>query len=983
MRRIQFPFNAVVALAIMTAACTSGGSITTSTSAPTGGTSPTTGATAPTSTSGGPATTVTQAPRRDRLQVVMVWQYHEPIGSVSPIDVDPAVRLHAARDYLDLRTALMSVEGSRAVIAPSSTTLSDLAALAGGTDDRMLTLSAVPAEQLTDQQIDQILATFFDVPARAYATYPRLAALRDRHRDGLPLDVRDLRDLQVLFNLAWLDLDHVTDPAIAAIAERGRSFGEIDQTFVVTAQRAAAAAALTAFADLATSGVAELAAMTDGAAIAPLLIDNWVAASVSPGAELPPNQFLEQTDGLAVIRRGLDAVEELAGIRPTGMLPGGGVISDTALRLMSDNAVRWTITGETTLARSLGLRAFRSDDGLVGDPEDLYRPWPTAGGPVLFAADEVLGRLIAEEYASFGAIPAAIDLVGRLEDIAASVDRPAVVTIVVDGSQPWEHYANGGSSFLAETMQRIAGSPVLEMTTPTAYLDTFGTSAESLDRVWPGGLTSAALDTWIGDSEEALAWNLLWRIRLDLRLLSREGVVPSEEIFEAFDAMHLAESGDWFRWFGADADSGNDRAVDETFRDLLGVVYDRLAQPRADILGVPLIESRPAPLQDWSSSDAELQLEWTDDGAFVTLDVSPRIVGFDVWVDGVGPQERRVSIDGEPLGITARNLYRWSSIAPRTIGVHEVPAFGVTESDRVATVAATFDGASVSFIIPTDDLGDIEPGDPVRVRVAPVDSAGRAAGLLPTSGPAQIAAWVTPLATIVDPLGDDHGIGSATYPQDRRFTAGAFDISETSIGIAGNELVVRMTLAADLSNPFEVSSGLGLQVIDLAFDTDPGEGTGRRTFPDGRNVALEAGNGFEAVITIDGDGARLRNVDNGGGLEGPDELAMRIDARMGSITVRIPVASIGDGDPSDWGFAATVAAADPSETTGIRPLTPRGGQWNGGGVTPDASHPMMYDVLWPQPFVQEGMLAGFRPAESTGNLGPDDFGTVPLVLMNR
>ncbi|NIR41294.1 MAG: hypothetical protein GWN73_37955, partial [Actinobacteria bacterium] len=52
-------------------------------------------------------------------------------------------------------------------------------------------------------------------------------------------------------------------------------------------------------------------------------------------------------------------------------------------------------------------------------PDDLYRPWATPEGPVVFAADRVLSEAIANRYSSIDPSAAATDFVRRLEAIAA------------------------------------------------------------------------------------------------------------------------------------------------------------------------------------------------------------------------------------------------------------------------------------------------------------------------------------------------------------------------------------------------------------------------------------------------------------------------------------------------------------------------------------------------------------------------------------
>jgi hypothetical protein len=387
----------------------------------------------------------------------------------------------------------------------------------------------------------------------------------------------------------------------------------------------------------------------------------------------------------------------------------------------------------------------------------------------------VLGNLISDVYPYMDSSLAAAELVRRLQAIADDVEAPSIVTIVVDGSVPWDLYEDGGQPFLVKTFEEISRSENLMMTTPSSFLEGFAGDPEILPLVWPGSLKSFSLDSWVGEEEEAAAWNLLWLVRQDLRLLSREGRIPDAEIFEAFDAMSLAESGDWFRWFGSDADTGNDRKMDELFRESLGLVYDRLDEPRTGALAVPLLPERSERRADggWRTPEGALDIEWTEDGPELEVELLGTSSGFSVWVSSGTAEPRSISDAGSVLGMTARGSYRWSATSPGSV---EVGATGFDRSSEPALPAELIE-RTVTFAIPAAHLGLWEVGEPLRFRVEYTDARGNPQGLIPRSGPAQIMAGVSTLLDIPDPSGDDHGPGEYTYPGDNRFTPGALDIT--------------------------------------------------------------------------------------------------------------------------------------------------------------------------------------------------------------
>jgi hypothetical protein len=75
-----------------------------------------------------------------------------------------------------------------------------------------------------------------------------------------------------------------------------------------------------------------------------------------------------------------------------------------------------------------------------------------------------------------------------------------------------------------------------------------------------GSAPGVDLGTWIGETEENRAWDLLGRVRDSLA----ESALELEP--RALDALYAAEGSDWFWWFGGDQDSGTDQEFDDLFR---------------------------------------------------------------------------------------------------------------------------------------------------------------------------------------------------------------------------------------------------------------------------------------------------------------------------------------------------------------------------------------------------------------------------------
>ena len=158
-----------------------------------------------------------------------------------------------------------------------------------------------------------------------------------------------------------------------------------------------------------------------------------------------------------------------------------------------------------------------------------------------------------------------------------------MVSVILDGENAWENYPNDGIDFLSALYQRLNDSDWVSTITPTDYLARFP-DPEPLGDVWPGAWFQPNFATWIGEEEEATAWDYLYQVRSDLRRPEGQsglrGGIPQ---------MLFAEGSDWFWWYGSDQESGDDGYFDQAYRDLLGTVYDALGQDRPGFLAVPII----------------------------------------------------------------------------------------------------------------------------------------------------------------------------------------------------------------------------------------------------------------------------------------------------------------------------------------------------------------------------------------------------------
>lgn len=920
----------------------------------------------------------------------LIWHQHQPRyplledGTVSR----PWVRVHATKDYYDMAALVSEYPNVKVTFNLTPILLLQLEELASGTKDVYWTMTEVPAEELTDEEVAFITARFFDVNPQIIRRFPRFAELTERRDSGDPWTSEELRDLQVLFNLAWTDPSFLAVEPLLTLVEKGRDFSEEDKAVVLAEHERIIGEVIPLHARLWGEGQIEVITTPLAHPILPLISDVALATVGDPAALMPANRFMEIPDADQQVIRGLDEAERLLGRRPVGMWPGEGSVAQLVMSLFSKNGVQWVATGEEVLAKTLGIGSFtRNENDLVMEADQLYRPYAAQlnrNDPVpMFFRDGLLSDLIGFEYSGTEANAAADDFMGRLQAIRDSLDveaafaarRPYVISVILDGENAWESYPNDGIDFLRALYERLNGADWISTITPTDYLARFP-AVEPAPEIWPGAWFQPNFATWIGEEEESTAWDYLYQVREDL---ATEEDNPNYDA--AYRQMLFAEGSDWFWWYGADQESGDDGYFDTAYRDLLGTVYDELGLDRPAFLQVPIIPERPVatltPTELRTVSIDGSPDDWVDapsDGVFsAQFDKSYlylRGPAGTVYLGAPRGQKSAVTAEGAPLGFGATTVI---SLGP-TCGVGPV----LSEFTPIDCRAIADD---VEAAIPLVAFGALAPGD---LLVLKHDDG---AGTLYPSGPLALQvpdiSNVAVFLEVVDPRGDDHGPGTYTYPTDAVFTAGSYDLEQFKVGTEGDQLVLDLDVVAPIQNPWGSPRNLSIQTFDIYIDTDPGTDNGERRLIDGRNASVAEGTGWEFGITIEGWEPAIYVA----GAEGTVEetrpsFDIAVFGDKGRVVARIPLSTFGPGDPATWAYGAVVLSQEGFPSSGVRrvrDVEASAQQFRLGGGPADANHTRIIDVATSTEGEQEQLLSDYPGAPSLDGLSANDFGVIPLL----
>jgi alpha-amylase/alpha-mannosidase (GH57 family) len=548
------------------------------------------------------------------LRVILLWHQHQPFYKdlVSGEYRLPWVRLHALKDYygmVKLLDEFPNVHQNFNIVPSLMVQIEDY--VAGTAHDPFLDVASKPARDLTLAERRFALQYLFQAnPQHVIGRYPRYRELFERYREHGAQPERaeryfqpqDFTDLQVLSQIAWFDEFFLEERDVAALVAKGHHFSLDDQKFVIARERELLARVLPAHAEAAKKGSIELSATPFYHPILPLVCDTAAGAVSSPGLPLPQNRFRHPEDAREQMVRGLDLHEKVFGVRPKGIWPSEGSLSEEVLAIAHNLGVQWMATDEGVLGRSTGL--FFARDGAGRLPghlaEKLYNVHRYENGSTamhMVFRDHTISDLIGFVYSGMPPADAAQHLINNIKDAARPVldrGRDAVVSIILDGENAWEYYPKSGREFLRrfyDGLQREPGVEAVTISEAIARHRDFG----KLESLVPGSWINANFNVWIGAPEDNRSWDYLHHAR---EFYAQNAARATEEQRRlAFEEILIAEGSDWNWWYGPEHHSANDRDFDELYRKHLSNVYQALGAVPPDYLAQPIaggVAARPS-----------------------------------------------------------------------------------------------------------------------------------------------------------------------------------------------------------------------------------------------------------------------------------------------------------------------------------------------------------------------------------------------------
>jgi alpha-amylase/alpha-mannosidase (GH57 family) len=537
----------------------------------------------------------------DPLYVAFVWHMHQPYyrDPLTGIYRLPWARLHGTKDYLDMVEMLRDFPQIRQNFNLVPSLLEQLADYSDNrASDTFLEVSRKKACELDQTEKSFILENFFlanwENMIKIFPRYHELLVKRgtrlarnDLNRATEQFTTEDFLDLQVFFNLCWIDpVFRERDPLLKVLVTKGRNFTEEDKGSLLGKQAEILARIAPAYREMALSGQIELSFSPFFHPILPLLCDTDIAKVAMPDVKLPKRRFSRPEDADSQIESGMRYFEKVFGFRPTGMWPPEGSVSEESLRIAVRHGVKWTATDEGVLSLSLD-RNLRDSSGNVTEPDLLYRPYTFEGVSIVFR-DHVLSDLIGFVYSQWDPEKAAADLIKRLLDIRSSMRKrgPRLASIILDGENAWEYYRNDGRDFFRYLYEGLSREERLKTVTVSDFLARQG-GGELLGRLHPGSWINSNFSIWIGHEEDNDAWDYLGETRDRLEEFQKNK--PGANLEEAWKAIFAAEGSDWNWWYGDEHQTETQEEFDELFRLNLMKVYRVMGNDIPEQLYEPIL----------------------------------------------------------------------------------------------------------------------------------------------------------------------------------------------------------------------------------------------------------------------------------------------------------------------------------------------------------------------------------------------------------
>jgi alpha-amylase/alpha-mannosidase (GH57 family) len=864
------------------------------------------------------------------LNVAIVWHQHQPDYKNGDLYEAPWVRLHSIKDYVDMVSIITQYPNVRLNVNLVPSLMRQIDDYVFNNAQDRFTVLMQKSSDFTKEEKIFILQRSFDISwENVIKKYPYYYSLLQKRGTSGEVDENTLkkfreyeyRDLLVWFNLAWFDPDFHKELNYFFMKEK--HFTLEDCNFLIDFQKDIMSQIIPLHRNLMLQGRIELTTTPYYHPILPLIYNTSTASRAFKGIKLP-KEFSYPGDAYIQVKKGLEFFRERFGKYPAGMWPAEGSVSKEIIPVFAQNNIKYIMTDEEVLAKSLGTVFERDEKGNVLNPEILYRPYVARqnnNSIFLVFRDRTLSDRIGFDYSKMSAEEAVEDMENYLLNIKQNVDtdKDYIVSIILDGENAWENYREDGKEFFHRMYSMFNQSRDLKLVTLEDYLEK-NNNYGNIKELWSGSWIGADFTTWIGEDEENIAWEYLLEAREMFR--KKMPVLNQQEKIDAFENILKAEGSDWFWWFGKDQESSNDIFFDEMFRKTLKKVYEICKEESPLYLDNPIIV-----YDDSNEKKGSIYFKPVIDGK---KDKS--------WKNAysIFSEANSGVMKKAPQGISSLYVTTWEDELyfyaefENNIDMNSLFIYKDGEYISVSKVNSSLKDRSIEgrisekvnrFALAVIEKDNIISRLPSKKDITPSY---------------QIRHLLNKITAFEDKKHDDNGDGNIVYPGNTVFKKKMFDLNKTELYQDDNSYYFFVTLG-NTDNPWNSPAGISTQTIDIYIGNTSQDKTpllpGRKAFSRGVWDYAVSVEGWKQVLYVR-DKDKITEIS---GIEcSKDNITGELIIRVDKKNFKYPLSK-------ETGFIITVCGQDGMDSNRIRKVLIDKTEWSFGGGRVDSSN--IIDIL--------------------------------------
>ena len=544
-----------------------------------------------------------------KLSLAIYWHMHQPVYEIEGTYLMPWSRLHAVKDYLDMVLVLERFPKLKLNFDVVPALMDTVVDYTLGKHDIHSELTISDVENMTGEEKSFVLNNFFS--SKFETMIYRSENYKNLYQKRFATDIcnpdefsaQEVSDLMALFNLVWIDSIHFSRyPRLQELWDKQYNYTQEERIEIIEIQRKIIQEIIPTYKKYLQEGRIELTTSAYYHSILPILVDLKSSTKSVITTDGLPSSLGMIDDARAQIKKALDRVEEVMGVRPKGFWPPELCLGSKTMDILAKEGIEWTISDEGILSHSINFDFVRDFKGNLNDPYHLLKvyEYQTKSEPInVIFRDRSIANLINFEYAGIDSKMAASDLYSKIKvvqnKLLVSPDDNHLLTIALDGENCWENYQNDGNDFLNYLYSSLEEDETLETVLITDYIKK-DNHKKALNKIYSGSWIDKTFQYWIGETTKNKAWGYLKEAKEVFENFAKENP-EHPNIDTVRREVMIAQGSDWFWWYGEPNNSGQDYVFDYMFRERLKNIYILLGLEYPEYLNNSLITKVEMPFK--------------------------------------------------------------------------------------------------------------------------------------------------------------------------------------------------------------------------------------------------------------------------------------------------------------------------------------------------------------------------------------------------